>query len=181
MITLLKMADSLQGYANDIRENIHKLFSTNEVEGLTPTQVKMIALATAYAIKDDSIVSAILSDSQIVLSDNERESVKGAVTIMAMNNTYYRFVHLATDKTFSSLQSNLQMEILSNPGIDKNDFEIMSLAVSVINNCGYCIDVHVNKLLRKNITPIAIQSSIRIAAVINALSQARFVDGFKRS
>lgn len=180
MVTLLEIADSLHGYADDVRTNMHKLFSANEIEGLTPTQIKMIALASAYAIKDESIARAILSDSQEqpVFTETELNSIKGAVTIMAMNNTYYRFVHLATDKTFSTLQSNLQMDILSNPGIDKNDFELMSLAVSVINSCGYCIDVHVNKLIRKQISHMTIQSTIRIAAVLSALSQARFIDNF---
>jgi alkyl hydroperoxide reductase subunit D len=54
---------------------------------------------------------------------------------------------------------------------------LCSLAVSAINGCGMCMDSH-EKTLRKHELPAqAVQSAVRIAAVVNAvavtLEQAR--------
>jgi alkyl hydroperoxide reductase subunit D len=87
---------------------------------------------------------------------------------MAMNNIYYRFVHLVSDKSFASLPAKLRMNIIANPGIDKLDFELSCLAVSAINGCGMCIDAHAKTLEQAGISKLAIQSAVRIAAVLNA-------------
>jgi alkyl hydroperoxide reductase subunit D len=72
------------------------------------------------------------------------------------------------------------MNAMANPGCDKLDFELCSLAVSAINGCGMCMDSH-EKTLRKHELPAqAVQSAARIAAVVHAvavtLEQARASD-----
>lgn len=61
---------------------------------------------------------------------------------MAMNNIYCRFVHLASNKEYVTMPARLRMTVIANPGVDKADFELWSLAVSAINGCGACIDAH---------------------------------------
>ena len=61
---------------------------------------------------------------------------------MAMNNVYYRFVHLASNPIYGTLPAKLRMNVIGAPGIDKADFELFSLAVSAQNGCGMCIDSH---------------------------------------
>ena len=39
------------------------------------------------------------------------------------------------------------MNVIGNPGIEKDDFELFSLAVSAMNGCGMCIDAH-DKVVR---------------------------------
>ena len=97
---------------------------------------------------------------------------KAAATIMAMNNVYYRFVHLVGDAEYGRLPANLRMQGLASHGIDKIDFELMSLAVSAINGCGMCMESHTKVLEKHGVSKVAIQSSIRIAAVVNATAQA---------
>ena len=61
---------------------------------------------------------------------------------MAMNNVYYRFVHLASNPEYGTMPAKLRMNVIGTPGIDKDDFELFSLAVSAMNGCGMCIDSH---------------------------------------
>ena len=62
------------------------------------------------------------------------------------------------------------MNVMANPGCGKIDFELASLAVSAINGCGKCVDSH-EKTLRKHEVPAqAIQSAVRIAAVMHAVA-----------
>lgn len=89
-----------------------------------------------------------------------------------MNNVYYRAIHLAENKELTAMPANLRMNGLNNPGVDKGDFELFALAVSVINGCGLCIHSHVKQLLGHSITNVAIQSALRLAATLNALVTA---------
>ena len=70
------------------------------------------------------------------------------------------------------MPAKLRMNVIANPGIAKVDFELFSLAVSAINGCGMCMDAHAAELQKAGLSKIAIQSTVRIAAVINAASFA---------
>ncbi len=59
---------------------------------------------------------------------------------MGMNNVYYRFLHLVEDDEYAKLPARLRMNVIGSPGIDKADFELISLAVSAVNGCGKCVD-----------------------------------------
>ena len=65
---------------------------------------------------------------------------------------------------------DLRMNFIGSHGIAKEEFELMSLAVSAMNGCGMCIDSHERVLLEHGVKPDAIQSAVRIAAVMKALA-----------
>ena len=75
-----------------------------------------------------------------------RAGAHAAAAIMGMNNVYYRFLHLVEDEEYKQLPARLRMNVIGNPGIDKFDFELLSLAVSAINGCGTCIAAHERQL-----------------------------------
>jgi alkyl hydroperoxide reductase subunit D len=54
----------------------------------------------------------------------------------------YRFTHLADGGEYRSLPARLRMNVIGNPGVDKVDFELVSLAVSAVNGCGMCVNAH---------------------------------------
>jgi alkyl hydroperoxide reductase subunit D len=89
---------------------------------------------------------------------------------MGMNNIYYRFLHLVEDSEYQAMPARLRMNILANPGIDKLDFELLSLAVSAVNGCGLCISSHEKKLRAHGYTREMIQSAVRIAATVHAVA-----------
>jgi alkyl hydroperoxide reductase subunit D len=62
------------------------------------------------------------------------------------------------------------MNVIGNHGIDKLDFELLSLAVSAVNGCGLCVASHERKLREHEISRETIQSAVRIAAVIHAVA-----------
>jgi alkyl hydroperoxide reductase subunit D len=62
------------------------------------------------------------------------------------------------------------MNVIGNPGIDKADFELFSLAVSAMNGCGMCIDSHERVLSQHGVKPETIQAAARIAAVVKAIA-----------
>ena len=89
---------------------------------------------------------------------------------MAMNNVYYRFVHLASNPEYATLPARLRMNAIGSPGIAKEDFELFSLAVSAMNGCGMCIDSHERVLQQHGVKPETIQTAARVAAVVKAVA-----------
>jgi alkyl hydroperoxide reductase subunit D len=168
---------SLPDYAKDIKLNLSTVLRTGDT-ALSETQIQGVALASAYATKNKKLVETI-KDYTKNLDAKTINAIKGAASLMAMNNVYYRFVHLSEDPEFSQMPANLRMNLMGNPGIPKLDFELYSLAVSAINGCGMCISSHTKSLLKEGLNKASIQHCIRIASVINALAQINKIEKYE--
>ncbi len=175
------LRNQLPDYAKDTKLNLGRLVSGEEVEGLTHNQAYGIALASAYATRQADVIAAVSGEVAGTLSDAEINAAKAAATIMGMNNVYYRFVHLSSDKEYGTMPAGLRMNVIGNPGIDKTDFELMSLAVSAINGCGMCLDAHIQEVTKGGISKQGVQSSVRIASVLNAAAQALLIESMSPS
>jgi alkyl hydroperoxide reductase subunit D len=173
-MSLQELKSQLGEYAKDIKLNLGSVLTEEGSPDLKQNQIYGIALASAYATKNAAIVSAVLHEAS-ALTPEEIHAAKAAATIMAMNNIYYRFNHLVSDKEFSKMSAKLRMNVIGSPGIAKGDFEMMSLAVSTINGCGMCMDAHVHEVVKAGVSKTGVQSAVRIAAVINAAAQAEII------
>lgn len=174
MIT--EIQNQMPDESNDIRLNLETVLTPEGAPGLTENQVLGAALASAYATKNTRLVDLFLKGVASVLSPEELRAAKSAAIIMAMNNVYYRSIHLVEDSDLSKLPARLRMNVIGKPGIPKVDFEIYCTAVSAVNGCGMCLKAHIHELKKAGISLEGIQSSLRVAAVINATAQAMSVD-----
>lgn len=172
---LQQFQNQLPDYAKDLKLNFSSVLTTTGSE-LTEAQIAGTALASAYATHDKELIKAIIDFAKDKLDEAQIKAVKAASSIMAMNNVYYRFVHLAEDNDFQTMPANLRMSVMANPGISKVDFEIYSLAVSAINACGLCISSHSKALIKAGVSKPAIQHAIRIAAVIHGVAQVSTIE-----
>ncbi len=171
----------MPAYAKDTKLNLTRVLAADGSDGLTATQVWQVALSSAYATRHAQVIGAIEAEAAAVLEPAQIEAAKAATTIMAMNNVYYRFVHLVSDNEYSTMPAGLRMNVLANPGVDKVDFELTSLAVSSINGCGMCIDAHVDQLIKAGVSKQGVQTTIRIAAVLSASAQALEIENVQRN
>jgi alkyl hydroperoxide reductase subunit D len=89
---------------------------------------------------------------------------------MAMNNVYYRYLHLSSTPDLKNLPARLRMNGLASHGTDPLDFELWCLAVSAVNGCGMCIEAHEKTLYEKGASKELVQSAVRIAAVMQAVA-----------
>lgn len=164
--------NQMQDYAKDIKLNLSSVMTEEGSTGLTQKQIDMIALGCAYAIKNTEVTKELKDSMDATLTDDELYGVKAAVSLMSMNNIYYRFVHLSENDAIAKMPAKLRMNVMRDPKIDKKDFELISLAVSAINGCGMCISSHIHSLQKLDVTNDAIQSTAKIASVIHALDQS---------
>ncbi|MCD6035274.1 MAG: ahpD [Rickettsiales bacterium] len=171
-MTIQELKSQLKDYAKDTKLNLGAVLTQEGAADLTQNQIYGIALSSAYATKNPTLIKALEAEVAGTLSEAEVEAAKAAATIMAMNNIYYRFGHMVSDKEFLKLPAKLRMNVIGQPGIEKVDFELYALAVSAINGCGMCIEAHVHEVTKGGISKLGIQSTVRIAAVIHAAAQA---------
>ena len=160
--------ESLKDYAKDTRINIGNVLTPEGAPGLSEKQIFGSALSVAMSLADSFLVKQLLAAGENILSEQDINGVKIAVSLMGMNNIYYRTIHLAEDQDLSQRPAALRMTMMAKPGIDGKDFEIYSLAISAITGCGMCIKSHSQKLKQEGLPVEGIQSAIRIASVIHA-------------
>lgn len=166
------LKDRLPSYAKDIRLNLSGITGTT---ALSEQQLWGAMLAAALATRNTAVIAAVASDAAKHLTPVAENAAKTAAAIMAMNNVYYRSVHLIGDDDLSRLPARLRMTAIANPGVDKVDFELWSLTVSAVNGCGMCLEAHAREVAAKGLGREAVQDAIRVAAVIHAV--AAVVDG----
>ena len=168
-MSLDALRETLPAYAKDLSLNL----STLAGETLLTDQQKWgTFVASAYAVGVPAVIKAVDAAAQAGgLSAEAHTAAKAAAAIMGMNNIYYRSLHLMQNGEYRTLPARLRMNIIANPGVDKLDFELWSLAVSAINGCGMCLDAHESELKKHAVANTAIQAALRIGAVVNAVSR----------
>lgn len=175
-MSLDTLKDLVKDYGRDIRINLDSVLSAEGAPGLSDTQIYGTFLASAYATKSEKLKELAEEVVSGKLGVEEIEGIKAAVTIMGMNNIYYRYLHLLEGQDeLKKLPAKLRMTVIGKPGIEKVNFELYSLAVSAITGCGMCINAHVHEVKKGGIEELGIQSAIRIASVTNATAQALFI------
>src|ERR1700677_3558966 len=157
MTTLDTLRDALPDHARDLKLNLGSVLSPAGAPGLTERQIWAVALGAAEASRNAAFATAIGELAAAHLDTAYINGARAAAAIMGMNNVYYRFLHLVEDPEYAQLPARLRMNVIGNPGIDKLDFELLSLAVSAINGCGTCVASHERQLRKHEFTRETVQ------------------------
>ena len=171
MTTLDTIRDTIPDYARDLKLNLGSVLTTTGAPGLTDKQIWAVALASAIASRNLAFTREMELLAAAHLDAASINGARAAASIMGMNNIYYRFLHLVEDPEYAQMPARLRMNVIGNPGIDKQDFELLSLAVSAINGCGTCVASHERTLRKHELGREAVQSAVRIAATVHAVAR----------
>lgn len=174
---LQELRDQLPEFAKDLKLNLSRVLTASK--DLSAAQIAGISLSVAYATRASALIRAMEIEAKNHLDDATIQATKAAASIMAMNNIYYRFIHLINDADYHKMPANLRMNIIANPGVDKINFELYSLAVSAINGCGLCMESHKNALQKSGVSKESIAEAIRIAAVLNGVAQVWHIENLQ--
>jgi alkyl hydroperoxide reductase subunit D len=155
-------------YAKDIKLNLSSLVANHNP--LSDNQFAGAVLAAALATKTNGLAKHVTSAVSATLSPNELTAVYAAVALMGMTNIYYRFTDLVSDPSYASMPAGLRMNILRDPGVDKLDFEMWSLVVSIIGGCHKCVTAHEQQLIKHGISKETVQMLAKIASIVHSLA-----------
>ncbi|OEU85453.1 alkyl hydroperoxide reductase [Streptomyces abyssalis] len=165
-MALEDLKSALPAYAKDLKLNLGSVIGNSQ---LPQQQLWGTVLACAIAARSGIVLRALEPEARENLSPEAYEAAKSAAAVMAMNNVFYRTRHLLSDPEYGTLRAGLRMNIIGNPGVEKADFELWSLAVSALNACGQCLDSHEQVLRKAGVGRETVQEAFKIAAVVQAV------------
>ncbi|MCX2965462.1 carboxymuconolactone decarboxylase family protein [Gordonia sp. NPDC062954] len=162
------LKEALPEYAKDLKLNLGSLARSTE---LTEQQLWGTFLATAAAARNPQVLNEIASEAADILSAEAYNAALGAASIMGMNNVAYRAKSFLDDD-YAGVRMGLRMNIIGNPGVEKADFELWSLAVSTINGCHDCTSAHADVVRKAGLTKEQVWEAVKVAATIEGVAQA---------
>ena len=171
------LQNKLPDYARDLKLNLSTLASE---EILNPQQKWGTFVAAAMNTGNAEVMGAIDLLAAQHITPEAINAARAAAAIMAMNNVYYKFSGMM-GPDYQTMPAKLRMNVIGNPGVDKVDFELWSLAVSAMNGCQFCVQSHEAVLVKGGMSREQIQASVRIAAVVNAVASVLNAVGAQES
>lgn len=168
-MSIESIQERIPAFAKDVKLNLSSMIADDTLGQQTKYG---LFVAAAIATRNPDVIAAVEAEAAGKLSEPAIAAAKAAAVMMAMNNVYYRFVHLASNKEYGTMPARLRMNVIANPGVDKADFELWCLAVSAINGCGACIDSHEKILKHAGVSAAVIHTAVRFAAIIQSAAVA---------
>lgn len=164
----LSLADSK--YLRDLKLNVKAVLTS---EHLSAKETHLIALAIAANNNKEILVNSFAAKAKTNgASDAEIADAQACASLLAANNVLYRFRHFVEKEVYNNAPAKLRMNIMMNPVLGKEFFELISLAVSAVNGCEMCVKSHEQSVLHAGGTENRIWNAIRIASIITSLGKA---------
>ena len=158
---------SLPAYAADIKLNLASALLNDGTSPLTDERRWGSAIAAAIACRNPRLVEAVEREAANRIDAAHIEAARMAAAVMAMTNVYFRAVHMTQDAELSSQPSGLRMNALARHGIAEADFELFTLAASVVKGCEGCTKAHIHGARRHGVGTADIQAILRLAAILH--------------
>ncbi len=167
--TLQQLAVADSKYLRDAKLNLKAVLTS---EHLSAKETHLIALAIATNNNKDILVNAFIAKAKALeATDAEIADAQACASLLAANNVFYRFRHFVEKETYNNAPAKLRMNIMMNPVLGKEFFELVSLAVSAVNGCEMCVKSHEQSVLHSGGTENRIWDAIRIASIITSLGK----------
>lgn len=161
-----QLKETIPDYAKDTKLNIDAVIKRST---LPTEEAEAIAVAAAFATGNTKFWTWIHS---VIGDRKEADAALTAASLMAMNNTWYPYVEMASDPQLEGLPAQLRMNAIStHGGTTKGRFEAYSLAASIIGKCHFCVKAHYDILRKEGYSVEQLRDIGRIASVINATAK----------
>ncbi|WP_066943707.1 carboxymuconolactone decarboxylase family protein [Streptomyces lushanensis] len=160
------LKSAIPDYAKDLRLNLGSVVGDSP---LSPQRLWGTVLVCAIASRSRAVLLALGPEARARLSPGAYTAARSAAATMAMNNVFHRTRHLLSDPEYGKLRAGLRVNVLGDPGVERIDYELWSLAVSAVNGCGLCLDSHERVLRGAGVDRETIQEAFKIASVIQAV------------
>ena len=170
MGTIEELKNSIPDFAKDVRLNFSSIIMNSTYED---ELIYGCAYASSLSIGNKEFSKIFENECSIRLSKNFVESIKSTVAIMTMNNMWYKYRDAMPSVEMKVGPQKLRVNIMGNyAGLNKILFESISLCVSAINGCKFCIKAHSQLLIDEDKSKDYVFTIGRIASVIVAAEKS---------
>jgi len=164
------MSNGETKYLRDLRINLKNTLSS---PNLNPKESALLALAIAVNEKNEILKNTFTKIAgENGASEAEIAETHACASLLSVNNVFYRFRHFTkqTNAAYQTMPAGIKMNIMMNPVLGKEFFELMSLAVSAVNGCEQCVNSHEESVRKLGSSEARIFDAIRLASVVRGLS-----------
>lgn len=165
---ITELADADHRYIKDLRINLANAFN---YANLNKKESYLLALAVAVNEKNEQLISSFikLAETEMATIDEINE-VYACVSLMNVNNVFYRFRHFTSKEYYQTTPAGIKMSIMMSPVLGKEFFELISLVISAVNGCEMCVNAHEASVLQHGATEARVYDAIRLSAIVKGFS-----------
>ncbi|GAA4307930.1 carboxymuconolactone decarboxylase family protein [Compostibacter hankyongensis] len=165
--SLKLLSDTESRYIRDLKINVSNTLGS---ENLSRKEAYLIGVAVAVNERNAVLKNAFESLAQ----DNgatqaEIAEAIACTSLLNANNVLYRFRHFTEKESYESLPAGIKMNIMGNPVLGKEFFELLSLVISALNGCARCVKAHEEGLVKQGTAPQRIWDAVRLGSVLKSL------------
>jgi alkyl hydroperoxide reductase subunit D len=165
---ITRLADADHRYIKDLRINLSNAFN---YPNLNKKESYLLALAVGINEKNDQLINSFLKLAETEMATTtEINEVYACVSLMNVNNVFYRFRHFTNKEYYNTTPAGIKMSIMMSPALGKEFFELMSLAISAVNGCEMCVNSHEASVLQHGASEARVYDAIRLSAIVKGFS-----------
>ena len=166
--TATQLLQAESRYIKDLKINVSNVL--NNTQYLERKEALLLAFAVAVNEKFNLLKEALSAQAREAgATDAELAEVIACTSLMNANNVYYRFKHFMNKEYYSNTPAGIKMNIMMNPVVGKEFFELVSLVISSINGCEMCVTSHEQSILQHGGSESRILEGVKLGAVIKSL------------
>jgi len=150
-------------YIRDLKINT---LNALKFQNLSEKESTLIFLSVAVNQNNQLLIDKLVEKGiNLGVPENEIAEVFSLVSLLNINNVYYRFRHFIEKEYYNLANPGIKMSIMMNPLLGKELFELLSLCVSALNGCEMCVKSHEASVLQHGATQEKIHDAIRATAI----------------
>lgn len=168
--SLEMMSEGETKYLRDLRVNVKNVLSSTNLQ---PKEVYLLAISIAVNEKNDVLAKSFTDKAkELEATDAELAETFACASMLASNNVFYRFRHFTKENNpaYQTMPAGIKMNVMMNPVVGKEFFELISLAISAVNGCESCVNSHEESVRKLGSSDARIFDTIRLASVIRGLA-----------
>lgn len=156
----------------DLSLNFKKVMLDSTLE---PAERFLNLLAVATTLHNKEMMSLARTGlSMMEMAPEHIQEAAEVAGIMGMNNIYYKFrSFLSPEVAEEYSRAGLRMQSLMKPQTGKQNFEMMSLAVSIVNGCPTCVSSHEKAIRALGVSADKVHDVARLAATCKGLDSLK--------
>jgi alkyl hydroperoxide reductase subunit D len=150
-------------YIRDLKINT---LNALKFQHLSEKEALLIFLSVAVNQNNELLIAKIAEKAKAIgVTDVEIAEVISIVSLLNINNVYYRFRHFIEKDYYNLANPGIKMSIMLNPLLGKELFELLSLCVSAINGCEMCVKSHEASVIQHGATQEKVHDAIKVTAI----------------
>jgi alkyl hydroperoxide reductase subunit D len=156
-------------YLRDLRMNVKGFWKSKDL-----SEKEAHLISTAIANNNGNTVLEKAFSAKAEQAGANKAEIADAIacaSLLTINNVMYRFRHFMGKESYEQMRAGLRMNIMLNPVLGKEFFELVSLAVSAVNGCEQCVKSHEASILTLGTSEIRVFEAIKLSSVITSLGK----------